>query len=328
MNSVDISVIVPIYNVHQYLRSCLESLVKQRNCSYEIICIDDCSTDDSYAIAQSFQNANPNLITLYRNEENIGQGRTREHGISLARGSYITFVDSDDYLAPDYLQTFYDAGSSSEADIVIGGYTRDCDGRLSPKDAPPMPWAITTYSIACAKIFRTGFLRENLIRFASQRQGEDIFFNIACYCSDPKAISIRYHGYYYRLNRNSTTNRITNDLGFEQSISQMFHDLLEKWLDHELDEQRRLVVSYAYFANMINALLTYGHGCGPQMMKRKLDYFYADAEVLFPNYDSLPIFSLKWQKGQTTKIKLSLWILMNLRRIRLDRVAYYLASFI
>ena len=92
-----ISVIVPIYNNEQYLKTCLDSLVNQSLNDIEIILIDDCSTDNSYKIAQEY-NDNYSNIKLYKNNQNYGQGKTRNIGLDIATGEYIGFIDSDDYI--------------------------------------------------------------------------------------------------------------------------------------------------------------------------------------------------------------------------------------
>lgn len=116
-----ISVIVPIYNVQDYLAECLDSLAKQNfNNTFEILLIDDCSTDSSKTICEDFVAAHPTLAKLICHQENNGLSVVRNTGVSAARGDYFTFVDSDDKLPHDALQNLYDAAITYQADIVKG----------------------------------------------------------------------------------------------------------------------------------------------------------------------------------------------------------------
>lgn len=328
MNKPRVSIIIPIYNAEPFLDRCLDSLVQQTCDCFEVICIDDQSKDASLSIASGFEQAHPERFRVFSNERNVGQGRTRERGVTLAHGDYIMFVDSDDYVADDYVETYLNAAEMEQCDIVVAGHTRDIDNSLHVVPAPRGDWAITTYAVAWAKLFRTSFLREHNIRFATERRGEDIFFNVACYCCNPKFRVLDYAGYRYRLNRASTTKSISHADHFERAISSMFHELLNEWLTFDLAPHQRKVIAYTYFANMINALIVYDHGCGPRAMRRKRQFVFNDAKSLFPGYRNDRLFRWGWTKGQSTKIRLTLWVLMNLNRIGLDRVILWLLSLV
>lgn len=326
MNDPRVSVIIPIYNAEAFLERCLESLVHQTCSCFEVICIDDQSTDSSLSIARNFEQAHPERFRVFRNEHNVGQGRTRERGINLVDSRYIMFVDSDDYVAGDYVETYLNAAEKDDLDIVIAGHTRDVDGILRVVPAPHEDWSITTYAVSWAKLFRTSFLVEHNIHFARERRGEDIFFNVACFCCKPRFAVLDYSGYHYRLNRTSTTNSISSTDCFERDISAMFHELLDEWLHFDLTPNQRTVIAYTYFANMINALLVYGHGCGPEMMREKYRFVFDDAERLFPGFLSCPFFQWGWARGQAIKIRASFWLLMNLHRFKLDKAIFWLFS--
>ena len=116
-----ISVIVPVYNVQDYLPECLASLANQTfSKPYQILLIDDCSTDDSKSICEDFVRTNPSLAKLIYLRENSGVSVARNTGISAATGTYFTFVDSDDRLPATALQQLYDAAIKHKADIVKG----------------------------------------------------------------------------------------------------------------------------------------------------------------------------------------------------------------
>lgn len=117
-----ISIIVPVYNVEKYLRKCLDSLINQTLKDIEIICINDGSTDKSLEILEEYKNRDSRIILL--NQENSGQSIARNRGIEIAKGEYIGFVDPDDWIDLDYYEKLYNAASTNNTDIAVGGIIR------------------------------------------------------------------------------------------------------------------------------------------------------------------------------------------------------------
>lgn len=128
MDKILVSIVVPIYNVKPFLVPCLDSIEKQVFTSYEVILIDDGSTDGSGELAQEYAIEHDNWKVLKK--ENGGLSSARNLGITEAKGKYICFVDSDDYIESDYLQKLYEAAVLYQADMVIADYHEvDVDGR-------------------------------------------------------------------------------------------------------------------------------------------------------------------------------------------------------
>ena len=117
-----ISVIVPIYNVEDYLPRCLDSILTQTYDNIQLVLVDDGSTDQSGAICDAYAARDPRVQVVH--QENAGIGRTRNVGVSLCHGDYVTFVDSDDYLFPDALQRLYDRMQADGSDMVIANCVR------------------------------------------------------------------------------------------------------------------------------------------------------------------------------------------------------------
>lgn len=117
-----ISVIVPVYNVEKYLERCLNSLINQTFKDFEIILIDDGSTDESPRICDEIALKYDFIIVLH--QSNRGQAFARNRGIEKAKGDYIAFVDSDDFVHPDYLNLLYSAITQANADIAICDFKR------------------------------------------------------------------------------------------------------------------------------------------------------------------------------------------------------------
>lgn len=113
-----LSIIVPVYNAEKYLEKCLDSLVNQTMDDYEVILVNDGSKDSSQSIIDSYVNQYPELIRAVT-VENGGQGRARNIGIDMARGAYIGFVDSDDWVASDMFEKLYTAVVEDDADMAV-----------------------------------------------------------------------------------------------------------------------------------------------------------------------------------------------------------------
>lgn len=117
-----VSVIVPVYNTEQYLRKCLDSIVNQTLQDIEIICVDDCSPDNSRDILREYEARYPNLLRCIYLEKNVRQGGARNRGMKAAAGDYILFVDSDDYIEKKLCEKLYCSAAANSADAVIYDY--------------------------------------------------------------------------------------------------------------------------------------------------------------------------------------------------------------
>ena len=115
-----ISVIVPVYNVEEYLKQCLDSILEQTFSNYEVILVNDGSTDSSGLICQEY--AEKDARIRYFEKENGGLSDARNYGIEQAQGEYLTFVDSDDFLDTAHLTILYNALVNNDADISIANY--------------------------------------------------------------------------------------------------------------------------------------------------------------------------------------------------------------
>ena len=123
MSNIKISIIVPVYKVEKYLPRCLESLVNQTLQDIEIVCIHDGSPDNCLNILKEYQEKYGEKIVII-DKKNEGVWKGRFDGIKVAKGEYIAFTDSDDYVALDYAEKLYNAAKNSNADISICGFYR------------------------------------------------------------------------------------------------------------------------------------------------------------------------------------------------------------
>lgn len=321
-----VSVIVPVYNVENFLSRCLDSLVNQTYKEYEIICINDSSPDNSKTILEQYKNKYPNLIRVYENETNLGLGKTRERALKVATGDYVLFVDSDDYVKHDYIETYMGALEEDEYDIIVGGYIRDVEGKLTQHIMSNSVWSSTTYAIACAKLFRLKFIEQNDLKFTGVSCGEDIYFSMCAFYHNARVKVINYAGYYYYFNKNSITGSMSYEKNHERIMSELFTAFLGTHSIDNIPQSRQDVIEYVYLANMINALLVFNRGCGVKRMKEKYQFVFDDAAKKFPHYLKNPYIGIFKPAGQTLKIRLGVGVAIGLKKIHLDKPMYYLIS--
>lgn len=184
-----LSLVVPIFNKEQYLPRCLDALLAQTVSDYEILLIDDGSTDGSGTICDRCAAAHPDRIRVIH-KENGGLSAARNTGIEAARGDFITFPDPDDWVEPDYVQTFLELQKSSGADLVCTGFWVD-DGEHRTPGYPEGPTVTMTAGEARRsllvhprmggfswnKIYTVDILRRRELRFSSDvGAAEDLDF--------------------------------------------------------------------------------------------------------------------------------------------------------
>lgn len=121
MNTPKISIIIPVYNGEKYLAKCIESALEQTYRNIELILIDDGSTDQSYSICEHYRQIDHRVRLLHK--DNGGIGSSRNAGLAMASGEYVTFMDNDDWLPGDAIEKLYNLAQEHNADIAIGNFS-------------------------------------------------------------------------------------------------------------------------------------------------------------------------------------------------------------
>lgn len=123
MEKYKLSIVAAVYNLEKYLPRCLDSLVNQTLQEIEIICVDDGSIDSAPQIIDEYAKKYPNKVKAFH-KENGGEFTTRNYGLERATGEYVTFVDTDDYVEPNWAEKLYNAAKESNADMAVCGFER------------------------------------------------------------------------------------------------------------------------------------------------------------------------------------------------------------
>ncbi|HFR3406655.1 TPA: glycosyltransferase family 2 protein, partial [Streptococcus suis] len=156
MNNFEISIVVPVYNSEKKIRKCIDSILSQSFTDYELILLNDGSTDYTLSILEEYEKEYSSIKVIDKLNEGIA--KTRNLGISIATGKYIVFLDNDDFIDSDYLQILYDEIENTGNDIVVAGYRRVSDTKELFKVSPSKTsWAKYTVISPWAKIYRRKF---------------------------------------------------------------------------------------------------------------------------------------------------------------------------
>ena len=210
--NTQISVIVPVYKVEKHLSRCIDSILNQTFRSFELILIDDGSPDNSGKICDQYSQSDERVFAFH--QENRGVSASRNLGIEKSNGAYLLFVDSDDYLEPDYIETLYE----NRTDLTISGIIKEKENGtvLSHVEFETCQFdniidyellfkSSEIYSPYC-KLFLSSLIKENNIMFPLGIQwGEDGIF-IADYLEYVKSVKfLSYIGYHYVRNTGEKT---------------------------------------------------------------------------------------------------------------------------
>ena len=229
MSVAKVSVVVPVYNVEQYFGACLDSLINQTLQDIEIVCINDCSTDNSLSILKEYAQKD-NRIKIINQEVNQGQGVGRNIAIEAATGEYIMFCDPDDWFELCACEDAYRQIKNNNNDIVFfnvynysenkdygkidsrrlsrfWGYTNEKNLRLKDIEKPFIVTGEIWY-----KIYKTSFLKENNIKFSNGKFGEDGQFTIGALLKADTVSVLNKVLYNYRVARQDSSSG-ANDIG-------------------------------------------------------------------------------------------------------------------
>ena len=197
-----LSVIVPVYKVEDYLSACVESLLNQSLKELEILLVDDGSPDGSGKIADDYAARYPDKIHVLHTD-NGGQGRARNLALPLARGEYVGFVDSDDWVEPTMYEKLCSRADETGADIVVCDFLEHfADGRETILPAALQDHPLSAAGSSCNKIFRKSAVGD--LRFPEGLWYEDFFFSAVMLARSGRTEFVHEPLYIYRRGQEST----------------------------------------------------------------------------------------------------------------------------
>lgn len=215
-----VSIIVPVYKVEQYLPRCIDSILAQTYTNFEVILVDDGSPDKCPQICDDYAKKDKRIKVIHK--ANAGVSEARNTGIDIAKGDFICFVDSDDYVTPSYLELLITKQEKTGADIVFGRYFEEFNGSFYMKDEDLIDltdnrnynlFFVGTNNVMGA-IWRLLINKELLknIKFDKKlKYCEDLYFVLKLLKTNCKISCIDIPIYYYVYNPSSITKTITKE---------------------------------------------------------------------------------------------------------------------
>lgn len=246
-SGIKVSVIIPVYNTDAYIRRCLESVLAQTLEEIEVICVDDGSTDSSFEILQQYQRSDKRMFVL--RQENHFAGVARNCGMKIAKGEYLYFLDSDDYIERSCLEEMYLAGKKNHSDVVIcNSFCADMflgrtDPRIVWEEEVSFPKQRSRFSRADVagslfqmtngwawdKLFYRNFIKKRRLQFASSRIANDGYFVYMALCLAERITKLDRRLVTHRMGVGSSLSN-TRERSWHCGF-QMFYDIEKKLKD-------------------------------------------------------------------------------------------------
>jgi glycosyltransferase involved in cell wall biosynthesis len=220
MNDIELSIIIPIYNSEKYINNCINSIINQKGIKFEVLLIDDGSTDNSSQICDNYAQLDTRIKVFHK--ENGGVSSARNLGIENSRGKWITFIDSDDWLNSEYIQSINNI-LNLNIDLTIYNYIsflskkRQEQGRFILQEGIHndvnsllnMALQLEIASLStCTSIYKKEIIEKYHIRFdINMKTCEDFMFNLEYYSHIKSYYAFKTPYYYYRQNEESVTHK-------------------------------------------------------------------------------------------------------------------------
>lgn len=269
---MDLSIIIPVCNVEQYIGSCLESIYRQglKDENFEVIVVNDGSTDNSIKVVEDIQNRHHNILIIH--QENAGPSVSRNAGMEKAIGKYVLFVDSDDLLMDKGLSILLQKALDTSADMVVADFMRlkddeitsVYDSRLTDSrvvDKTGLDYYVEDYdpgigSFIWRILYKRAFLNENHIRLVPGVYYEDIPFLQECYLKARRVIGVHLLYYIYRIRQRSCTYSFTmkNAMDYNTSIANSWRlTELDNLPERVLNQQKKNL--YLFFNYAVDCII-------------------------------------------------------------------------
>lgn len=244
-----VSVIVPVYNAGDLLARCIDSILAQSYSDFELLLVNDGSTDNSGRICDAYAGVDKRVKALHK--ENGGVSSARNLGLEYAKGAWVCFFDADDSVPVDTLENFVTGGVRSDVDAVIGCYAEILEDGTEIVHKPDMPYHIRLYrgdvvdvilkqavlpagyfGSSWVILYRRELLTANHLKFPIRRRGEDWLFNINVFELAQSAVVIDKVVYHYH--RNDTS-----------AMSRYFPEQIDLWRENRVI-RKRLIAKYGF----------------------------------------------------------------------------------
>ena len=258
-----VSIVVPIYNAENYLRRCVDSILNQEYTDFELLLVNDGSTDASGDICEEYGDQDPRVIVIQK--ENTGVSDSRNRALDRARGKYLQFLDSDDWITPDATRLFVRAAEEYGCDMVISDFYRVVGERLSTKGDIEEEGVLTReefaahmmenpadfyYGVLWNKLYRRDIVEEHNLRMDTDINWcEDFMFNLEYIRYAKVFYALHAPIYYYVKRKGSLASQginISKTVKMKLNVFEYYNNFYKHVLEEEDYEKNRLQV-YRFF---------------------------------------------------------------------------------
>lgn len=289
-----ISVIIPVYNVENYLERCIDSVINQSYKNIEILLIDDGSSDKSGIICDKYATKDDRIITIHN--KNQGLSKTRNYGIEISKGKFITFIDSDDYIDKDFIKNTYNALIENNVDLgitklkvsyknEIPKLRKDNKSKIinSKKALEEMLYTDMYYISTCGKLYRKKLFDD--IRFPNNQLFEDVntTYKLIDQAKKVYCTNNEYYVYFVRNNSITTQNFNNKQLDLIKATEEMTNDIINKYQDLIEGANRRKV--YSRISTLCRVITSKGNN--EELEKELINYIKENKEVI--KYKETPL---------------------------------------
>ncbi len=271
-----LSVIIPVYNTRKLVRKCIDSILAQKFKGIEIILVDDGSTDDSLEILREYEKKYPESIVVLT-KKNGGQGSARNLGLRIAKGDYITFVDSDDTIAEGMYQEMYDMAIKEKCDIVICGVQdyyekngyRNNRSLFNKKNIPISEAIVHSIPAVWNKIYKKSLFKGENMFFNESNWYEDFPLSMqllmkakkVCYIDKP------FYQYYHRIRSSIHNDNIVRNLDIIKDYKEVVNFATKYNYYNKYDEEIHYLLLKEVYISTINRVIRTNN---PASDKRKI----------------------------------------------------------
>lgn len=304
-----VSIVIPAYNAEKYIEKSITSALKQTYKNVEVIVIDDGSFDSTAAIVKHIAQKFPDTVEYFF-QENQGAGVARNHGITMATGDYITFLDSDDYFDFDYVQQCVNAAAENNADVVCTGYrVENSEGQLLQKVSQRRgtEWAPYVVTATAAKLYNLDFVRSKNICFLPMSMFEDACFSLLAVGLAGKVEIVPSYGYCIVETKGSTSRSFLQSPNldiYQDALSETVHSLERHGIADNVLIRHHLIRSVAWMLFQLSRQNSPNFPSQELRLRQQLD-------MLLPKWELDPLARISRPKGDFLSARVATWLFVR-----------------